>query len=129
MGRGRIASAATGWLGIVAVLGNVLAVAAGYVPAKAASIVDPVLGPVVICTAHGPQTLPADGDPGSSGSDASHCGACAVPVAVVSAAVALAVAAVPFPTPVFPRLRSSARTLADHIALGGIRSRAPPLPA
>ena len=41
--------------------------------------------------------------------------------------VALAFAAMAFPsTFIFFQLRPSARTLADHLSLGGIRSRAPP---
>ncbi len=45
-----------GWLGIVAVLCNILASVLHMAPATAAGSVDNVLGPLVLCTEHGPQT-------------------------------------------------------------------------
>ena len=50
-------------------------------------------------------------------------------VRTVATTVALVFAAIAFPTRVVRAIQSAARTLADHLGLGGIRSRAPPLPA
>ena len=72
------------------------------------------------------------------GCDDSSCGACTVQLdgvpmlactllAALALAVALAFAAIAFPARIFHPFRSAARTLADHLSLGGIRSRAPPL--
>ena len=120
------------WLGVVAVLSNVLAGAICYLPtqarAAAGAVVDDVLGQLVICTTHGAQPASA-GDPQSpapANDKKSHCTACTLLV-TFALAVAFAFAAISFPPArVFYQRRTSARTLADHLCLGGIRSRAPP---
>jgi hypothetical protein len=116
------------WLGIMALLGNVMAGAFGYAPArKMVPLVDEVLGVLIICTADGAK----DGSHGGGSpihNPADHCPAC-VTVAKVALAVALVLLAViAFPLPVAARpvpIRS--RPLAPHLSLGGIGSRAPPL--
>jgi hypothetical protein len=127
----------TGWLGIVAVLGNLLASVLCMAPAKALAPVDDLLGPLVLCTEHGPQPIPgaAPGTavPSNGGQDqhdgkSSHCTACTL-LAGLAMAIALVFARVAFPARIFRPFPASARTLADHLSLGGIRSRAPPLPA
>jgi hypothetical protein len=133
MGARRRHQRVTSWLGVIAVLGNLLAGVLCMVPAKAAGLVDDILGPLVMCTEHGPQTVPdsvADpgGGQGQQDGKSSHCTACTL-LAGLAIAVALVLAPFAFPTRIFRRLASSARTLADHLSLGGIRSRAPPLPA
>jgi hypothetical protein len=120
-----------GWLGVVAVLSNLLASVLCMAPAKAVAPVDDILGPLVICTEHGPQAVPDGAVPGSGGQDqrdgkGSHCTACTL-LAGLAIAVALVFAAVAFPVRVFYPFKCAARTLADHLGLGGIRSRAPPL--
>ncbi len=126
------------WLGVVAVLGNLLASVLCMTTAKLAAPVDDILGPLVLCTAHGPQTVPgSDGPgapvPGSSGQDqgdgkSSHCTACTL-LAGMALLAAFIFAAIVFPDRIFHAFRASARTLADHLSLGGIRSRAPPVSA
>jgi hypothetical protein len=123
-----------GWLGIVAVLSNVLAsVLCMAAPVRALVAGDDAPGPIVLCTEHGPQVLPAS-DPADGSrhderdSQSSHCTACTL-LAGLALAVALVFAAVAFPARIFPRFWSGARTLADHLSLGGIRSRAPPISA
>lgn len=121
----------TGWLGVVAVLSNLLASVLCVAPAKAVAPIDDILGPLVICTEHGPQTVPDGAVPGSGGQDqrdekSSHCTVCTL-LAGLALAVALVFAAVAFPVRVFYPFKSAARTLADHLSLGGIRTRAPPL--
>jgi hypothetical protein len=121
-----------GWLGIVAVLGNVLAGALSMAPAKAAAAIDDILGPLVLCTEHGPQAVPGN-DVSGGGEDkrdgkSGHCSACAL-LAGLALAFALLVAPIAFLERIFRPFPSRARTLADHLSLGGIRSRAPPLPA
>lgn len=117
-----------GWLGIIAVLSNVLAGALCHMPAQtrmAVGLIDDVLGPLSICTTHGEQT-PAPAGRNSGDEKPSHCTACTL-LSAFALLVALAVAAIAFPTTVvFYRWRPSARSLADHLSLGGIRSRAPP---
>ena len=119
------------WLGVVAVLSNVLAGALCHVatPAQASAVpVDDVLGVVALCTAHGAEVQQPAENPGTGGK-LGHCATCTL-LAGFALVVALAFAAVTFPsTVVFYQLRLGARTLADHLSLGGIRSRAPPLPA
>jgi hypothetical protein len=119
------------WLGIIAVLSNVLAGALCHMPAQAraaAGPIDDALGPLAICTAHGEQAPATSGSEDPDGK-LSHCAACTL-LAGFALAVVLAFTAVAFPpTFIFYRLRPGARTLADHLSLGGIRSRAPPVPA
>jgi hypothetical protein len=116
------------WLGIMALLGNVLAGTFGYAPAKKMlALGDEVLGALIICTSDGAR------DAGHGGGSpihnpADHCPAC-VTIAKVALTVALVLLAViAFPLPIAGRpvfLRS--RPLAPHLSLGGIGSRAPPL--
>ncbi len=121
-----------GWLGVVAVLGNLLASVLCIVPAKSVAPVDDLIGPLVLCTEHGPQTVPGTDATGGSGgnqgdgSSSIHCTASTL-LAGLALPVAFVFAAVAFPARIVLPFKSSARTLADHLALGGIRSRAPPL--
>jgi len=118
------------WIGVIAVLGNVLAGALCHAPAQArpaAGPVDDVLGALAICTAHGAQ----EPQPGSGGQDPggkqNRC-ATGTLLAGLALVVALVFAAVAFPpTSIFYQPRIGTRTLADHLSLGGIRSRAPPV--
>jgi hypothetical protein len=116
------------WLGIVALLGNVMAGAFGYGPAKnMVPLVDEVLGALIICTSDGAK----DGSHGGGlpvHNPADHCPAC-VTVAKVALAVALVLlAVVAFPLPVAARpVPIGSRPPAPRLSLGGIGSRAPPL--
>jgi hypothetical protein len=131
------------WLGIVAVLSNILAsVLCMAPPARAAVGVDDILGPLVLCTEHGPETALDSGAAGGSGSvsqggsqgdgqgnaKSSHCTACTL-LAGLSLLVAFVFAVLAFPVRIVVPFMSAARTLPDHLSLGGIRSRAPPLSA
>jgi hypothetical protein len=123
----------TAWLGIVAVLSNLLASVLCVLPAKATTPIDDVLGQLVLCTEHGPQAVPGSEPADGSGEDrrdgeSSHCKACTL-LAGLALLSALLFAGIAFPERVFRPFASAARTLADHLSLGGIRSRAPPLPA
>ncbi|HEY7551152.1 MAG TPA: DUF2946 domain-containing protein [Hyphomicrobiaceae bacterium] len=122
-----------GWLGIVAVLGNVLASVLSMAPAKAVTAVDDILGPLVLCTEHGPRAVPGSdvsggGEDNRDGNNG-HCSACTLLAAGLALALAVLVAPIAFPERIFRPFPFRARTLADHLSLGGIRSRAPPLPA
>ena len=124
-------SRAMSWLGVVAVLGNLLASVLCMAPAKALAPVDDLIGPLVLCTEHGAQTVPGSDVPGSREGDqgdgkSSHCTACTL-LAGLALLVAFIFAAIAFPARILLPVKSSARTLADHLSLGGIRSRAPPL--
>ena len=116
------------WLGIMALLVNVMAGAFGYVPAKKmVPLVDEVLGALIICTSDGA----TDGSHGNGSpvhNPADHCPVC-VTFAKVALAVALVLLAViAFPLPVAARpVPIRWRPLAPHLSLGGVGSRAPPL--
>jgi Protein of unknown function (DUF2946) len=119
-----------GWLGVVAVLGNLLASVLCVAPAKAIAPIDDLIGPLVLCTEHGPQAVPGNNAPGGGGDQgdgkSSHCTACTL-LAGLALLAAFVFAAIAFPVRIFLPVKSAARTLADHLSLGGIRSRAPPL--
>ncbi len=98
-------------------------------PAQTAGLVDPVLGLVSVCTADASPATPEQGG-GRHQHSQYHCPLCTLltPVALPDADLpdtAVVFAATPLPAPV----PQEARTLADHLVLGGIRSRAPPLRA
>jgi hypothetical protein len=113
------------WIAIVALLSNVLA-AGSLVPSMAASLVDDVLGPFVICTADGAKTAPGNGGSGRH-APSDHCPAC-LTVKQFVLAVALALTAIAFPLPLVARpVRLQSRSPAVHVSLGAVRSRAPPL--
>ena len=116
------------WLGIIALLGNVMAGAFGYVPAKKmAPVVDEILGVLVICTADGTQDA-SHGGGSPIHNPADHCPACVMLAKVALATALILLAVIAFPLPVAPRpvpIRS--RRLAPRLSLGGIGSRAPPL--
>lgn len=116
-------------LGIIAILSNVLAGALCHMPSKAAGLVDDILGPLVICTSDGASTVPHGGSGPEPDKKSDHCATCTL-LGGFALAVALVFAAIAFPPwSVAYRIRIGVRTLADHLSLGGIRSRAPPLPA
>jgi len=114
-----------GWIAILALLSNVLA-APSLVPSMAASLVDDVLGPLVICTADGAQATPGHGGSGGH-TPANHCPAC-VTVAQFVLAVTIILTAIAFSLlPAARPTRLQLRSPAVHVSLGGVRSRAPPL--
>ena len=95
-------------------------------PATTASLLDDVLGPLVICTADGAQAAPGHGGSGGH-APANHCPAC-VTVAQFVLAVAIILTAIAFSLPPAARpTRLQLRSPAVHVSLGGVRSRAPPL--
>ena len=114
-----------GWIAIIALLTNVLA-AGSLLPSMAASPVDDVLGPLVICTADGAKVAPGSGGSGRH-APSDHCPAC-VTVKPFVLAVALVLTAIAFPlSPAARPARLQSRSPAVHVSLGGVRSRAPPL--
>jgi DUF2946 family protein len=113
------------WLAIVALLSNVLT-AGLLAPSMAASPVNDLLGPLVICTADGAKTVPGNGGSGRH-APSDHCPDC-VTVKPFAFAVAVVVTAIAFPPqPAAKPARVQSRSPAVHVSLGGIRSRAPPL--
>jgi len=118
-------------LSILALAGKVLVAAFCHVPTAGAAgtaIVDPVLGVLSICESGGHETPPPGGGSAPAG-NADHCSVCTL-LTGLALALALAFAFIVFP-PLAVRSHRAARvrTLADHLSLGGIRSRAPPLAA
>jgi DUF2946 family protein len=133
MGSRRHSARVKGWLGIVAVLSNVLASILCMAPVRSLVAVDDASGPIILCTEHGPQVLPGSDPAGGGGEDqrdgkSHHCIACTL-LAGLALVVALVFTAIAFPVRIVHPFQSAARTLADHLSLGGIRSRAPPLSA
>ncbi len=119
-----------GVLAILALVANVVAGAICHMPARASAIVDDILGPMSLCTSDGSGTVQHGGvAPDPDRKAEGSCTICTL-LKAFAVAVALAFAAVVFPVflAAAPR-RSGVRTLAQHLSLGAIRSRAPPLPA
>ena len=115
------------WIAIIALLGSMIT---GVVaPTKSVQMVDELLGSVVICTSHGAQSLSQGGDDSAPQSPMNHCPLCTLLAAFTLVGAVLILAF----TLELPRVRklvgASPRTLADHLCLGGIHSRAPPLSA
>jgi hypothetical protein len=116
------------WLVALALLSNLLAGALVLSPAsaKAGKLVDAVLGTLVICNGAGDATDHGDGAPRPS---SEHCKLCPL---LSSFALLATLTLVLLSFPVLPAFRPPAalvRTLADHLSLGGIHSRGPPLRA
>jgi hypothetical protein len=117
--------AAVAWLAVVALLGNVLG---AFAPAKAAQVVDDILGPMIICTADGAQPLHHDGPPAGHDQSGFHCSSC---VLIKSPALAAEIAIQTFPRPPRSTCVSSDAPNAGafRLSLGGIGCRAPPFVA
>jgi hypothetical protein len=125
MGRIRYNRRWLAWVAIVAVLGNVLAVAARHAPVQAA--IDDMFGAHLNCTGDG-AGVSTPGDGRDRNDKPGHCAACTL-LAGFAFFVALAFTAVAFASAsLFRPIGFDLGTLAAHLSLGGIRSRAPPLP-
>jgi hypothetical protein len=124
VGKFRRHKRAIGWLGLVAMLCNVLLAIA---PEKAAPLADDILGPLIICTSHGAQVIANQGDiPQSGDPSGSHCPACTI---VKSYVLALVPPLLEFAWPAESVLHiawSPTRGAVSQLKLGGIGSRAPP---
>lgn len=118
-------------LAILAVLARIVTAVLCH-PALAtppAAFGDDGFAAMVICTSHGAQTLgdPSGDDRTGPSSPPSHCEACALATALVLS-LALLFTRLAFDLSAANiRTRSIAGLLADHVWLGGIGSRAPPL--
>ena len=116
------------WIGVIAVLGNVVTGALGHAPAGSTAGLDDMFGAHLMCAGDAGQTRTPGGSQDPDGKSA-HCALCTL-LPVFTLAIALVFAAIAFPpTYIFHPLRFDLTTLADHLSLGGIRSRAPPLSA
>jgi len=114
------------WLVVLALLGNAVLAALCAAPAKRASAVDGILGPLVICTSHGADASAPDGAP-SPLLPTEHCPACALlaKVAVIPAPLLVSEVAAQDAASLRP-MPPQARRLAEHLGPGHVRSRAPP---
>jgi hypothetical protein len=116
------------WLAIVALVSNVLVGGYCRAPAKAAQLMDELLGPLIICTASGTVT-PHDSGGSNPDSSADHCKACRL-IAGFALLATTIVAGLALPAPFALRpMPVRAHRPARHLNLGGIGSRAPPLSA
>ena len=113
------------WLGIVALLSNVLMPVLYYAQARAAAT-ESIFGSIVICTAHGAETAPIQGD-GRSPLEGDHCPLCDLQAAYAYW-VPPVLAASAYPEPAADRWPApdEGRTVADHLSLGAIHNRGPP---
>jgi Protein of unknown function (DUF2946) len=126
MGRIRTNRRRLVWLAIVAILGNVVVFASRHAPVESA--IEDMFGAHLNCTADG-GGVPTPGDRRDGDDKPGHCAACTL-LAGFALVVALAFAGVAFASvSLFRPLGFDLGTLAEHLSLGGIRSRAPPLPA
>jgi Protein of unknown function (DUF2946) len=115
-----------GLLGVLAILSNVLAGALCHMPSKAADVVDDVLGALVICTSDGATGVPHGRSSPEPDKKSGYCASCTL-IAGFALVVTLFFAAIAFPPlSIGFHVGTGVRTLADHLSLGGIRSRAPP---
>ncbi len=118
-----------GVLAILALVANVVAGALCHMPARTATIVDDILGPLSICASDGSGTLQHGSAPDQDRKTDGSCTICTL-LKAFAVAVALAFGTIVFPIFGAPTPQSAGvRTLAQHLSLGAIRSRAPPLPA
>jgi peptidoglycan/LPS O-acetylase OafA/YrhL len=116
----------TSWLSALALVCNALVASFGHTQAAPATGVDELLGPLVICTAHGAQTEQRSGGDGSPRQlPPSHCPACLLHAKIVLA-VAAATLGIDFSAPPEPGPPPHPDALVIHLDLGGIGSRAPP---
>jgi hypothetical protein len=110
-------------LALVALVGNVIASAFCCAPSSSRKtvIVDPILGAIPLCTS-------ALGDNGKlPKSSKQHCPVC---LAAAHKAVGTSAIGLSFPAPVLAAVnptRGDAPALEEHLKLGGLGSRAPPL--
>jgi hypothetical protein len=109
-------------LGGVALLCNVLAT---FIVCARPALADGALASIVICTASGAKSVPAEGDAGDKFA-AGHCPACSVAQFVLAVTVAITAAPLPLAA-ADARAPCVSSQLPVHLSLGGIRSRAPPL--
>jgi Protein of unknown function (DUF2946) len=114
-----------GWLGIVALLSNMLMPVLYYAQARAAAT-ESIFGSIVICTAHGAETAPDQGG-GRSPLERDHCPLCNLQAAYAFwVPPGLVASAFPGPTADGWSAPAEARTAADYLSLGGIHNRGPP---
>jgi hypothetical protein len=110
------------WLAVLALLVHAVALSAAAPVQRADTGLG---GSLVICTANGAEVAPGDGP--SDGPPASgHCPAC-VPPAHFALAAGRTPEPIAFPVLSAPRpVAAGTVTLALHLVLGGVHSRAPP---
>lgn len=123
------------WLAILALTLRVLVAAFCHPQSmpNSGQTIDDLLGQVIMCTSHGPQSSadPAKPAPETPPPTQDHCPACALVKALAFAAFfALVLAWINSGSrPRAAWVRAAGELLPDHLRHGGNRSRAPPLPA
>src|SRR5262245_54268707 len=115
------------WIGLIALIGNLMTGMFCRAPAKNMPADFPVefIGAMVICSEHGEQTPPDDGTPPPQKP-------CQICTAAISLVVTLVIAALLALLPLAPSERIAFAffpTLAYRFCRAGLGSRAPPLPA
>ena len=130
MGEIRRHRALIAWVAIVVLLGNVVAGFSASSSARNGAADYPVdlLGPMIICSEHGPQTLPAS-DGGKPQAPGEHCPACLAATALAFV-LAIVVASLLAPLSTRQPFALNHRTIfAARLRRAGLAIRAPPLPA
>lgn len=116
------------WLVIFALIAKVLLPTLCH-PAPASNDVSNLLGPLVICTAHGAETRPDAPTPPGERSQDEHCPACAL-LKTFALAILLIAAALSFRcSSHLARPWRVHNAPPSHLLSGRVRSRAPPQPA
>jgi hypothetical protein len=115
------------WLGLVALIGNLITGVFCSAPSKRTATDLPVelVGAMVICTEHGEQTLPDEGAPPPQKP-------CQICIAAAGLLLTLVVATLLALLPLAPQERIAfafVTTVAHRHCRAGLGSRAPPLPA
>ena len=111
---------------VFALVGNLLAGLLSPSTAKVGALIDDVFGALVICNGAGGA---ADHGGGSQRPSSEHCKLCPL-LAGFALLATLALILLTFPLPVaFKPPTALVRTLPDHLSLGCVYSRGPPLSA
>ena len=127
--RHRIVAAIIGCLALGANLLALMSTCVHRTEPASAAIVDAVLGPLTICSAEGAVVGNDSGGQDHSKAGHHHCQACTLLAGAILLAAAALVALAPLVVPLSPLRPAATRFAAVLLGPGGIRSRAPPLPA
>jgi hypothetical protein len=123
MGRLRKYGRGLSWVVVIALVSSVLLAAFAPLPANTSTLVDKVLGPLVICTGH-------DGAPSQTPDTPAplHCPICTLHKGFTLAVLVLSVSVITFvDRPDSRCIAVSEQLFPEHLRRGGKRSRAPPV--
>jgi hypothetical protein len=123
MGRLRKYGRGHSWVVVIALVSSVLLAAFAPPPTKTSTLVDKVLGPLVICTAHDGAASETPDNPTPP-----HCPICTLHKGFTLAVLVLSVSVIAFVgRPTARCVAVSEQLFPEHLGRGGERNRAPPV--